>query len=167
MKTVTQLITSAILAAGLAITSTTMAASIAVSGSTLDIDTGKKFDQAIMTISGPNGFNTNYTLNNNQTQIDIDALNISAAGNYSYQIQYIQLGKIEYVSDPTTGRQTAPRNTGLVETKSGYFNVMDNQFIVEDQTETDVELNQQPLDTNPTSPPMNRTQNTQGLNNEY
>lgn len=122
-----------------------MASNIVVSGSTLDIETGNYFDQATITISGPKEFNTTYTLTHNKTQVDIETLNITDAGNYTYQIQYIQNGKLEYITDAKTGRKKTQRNTGLIETTSGYFNVSDNQFVLEELSEADLELNTQQI----------------------
>ncbi|MDX1281588.1 hypothetical protein [Shewanella colwelliana] len=126
--------------------SLSFAAVIVASGSTLDIEAGRKFDEATITISGPNGFNTAYTLSSDETQIDIDTLNIQAPGNYSYQIQYIQHGKVEYISDAKTGRQGAARNTGLIETSSGYFNVRDNEFVTEEVSEIELETSLQQVE---------------------
>jgi hypothetical protein len=145
MKSVQKTIKAALCLATLLTSSACIANNIAVSGSVLDIDTGNNFDEATITISGPKEFNTSYTLKNNKTQVDIETLKITDAGNYTYQIQYIQNGKLEYITDPKTGRKNAQRNTGLIETTSGYFNVSDNQFVLEELSEADPELNTQQI----------------------
>lgn len=138
MKIAKRLSKLVILIAGL-IATTSFAANIVVSGSTLDIDTGNKFDEATITISGPDDFTFSHSFGLGETQVDIDTLGISAAGNYTYQIQYIQYGKTELVTDEATGRQGAKRNTGPINTASGFFNVNDNEFVTEEVIEPNVE----------------------------
>lgn len=145
MKTVQKTIKATLCIAALFTSSVCLANNIAVSGSILDIDTGNNFDQAMITISGPNGFNESVTLENNKTQVDIEALNITDSGSYTYQIQYTQNGKLEYITDPKTGRKNAKRNTGNIQTTSGHFNVKDHQFVIDDVSEADLELNTQQI----------------------
>jgi hypothetical protein len=130
------------------IATASFAANIVVSGSTLDIDIGNKFDEAIITISGPDGFAFSHSFGQGETQVDIDTLGITAAGNYTYQIQYIQHGKTEYITDATTGRQGAKRNTGPVKIASGFFNVNDHEFVTEEVIEPNFEGNTQQIQAN-------------------
>lgn len=139
MKTIRKTIEATLCIAALLTSSACLADNIAVSGSILDIDTGNNFDTATITISGPNNFNETITLNNNKTQIDIETLNITNSGSYTYQIQYTQNGKLEYITDPKTGRKNAKRNTGNIQTTSGHFNVKDSQFVIDDEAEADFE----------------------------
>ncbi|WOT06305.1 hypothetical protein [Shewanella youngdeokensis] len=113
------------------------AASIVQSRSVLDIELGNNFDEANITISGPNDFYKAYTFYKGDTQVDIDTLEIHNSGNYTYQIQYIQNGKVEYINDRKTGRNNTARNTGKIISSSGYFNVKDNEFVTEEIDETE------------------------------
>ena len=90
-----------------------------------------RFDEATVTITGPDGFEKQMKVSANNTELDIEQLGIIKDGNYSYQIEYSQLGDVEIVNDRKTGRQGATRHLGKVETKSGYFNVKDSEFVQE------------------------------------
>ncbi|MBE7213926.1 hypothetical protein MK852_06730 [Shewanella benthica] len=117
--------------------------SLVVSGSKLDIEQfEKKFDRATVTITGPDGFEKQMRVNANNTELDIEQLGIIKDGNYSYQIEYSQLGELEIVNDRKNGRQGAIRNLGKVESKSGYFNVKDSEFV--QGLEYEGELGQEP-----------------------
>ncbi|QIR15125.1 hypothetical protein [Shewanella aestuarii] len=116
------------------------ASGIVSSSTVLDIETGSKFDQAEMLISGPGDFNQTITLYGDNTQIDIDDLGELPDGNYTYQIQYIQHGKTEYINDNKTGREGVPRNTGKIKTISGFFNVYESEFVTSDSIETESEF---------------------------
>lgn len=120
---------------GIGLPSTIAAKSIVASSSELDISahsSEKRFETATVTITGPNGFEKRLTLSDQNTELDLDQLGISKDGNYSYQIEYAQSGKVETINDPKTGRSGAKRNLGKVETKSGYFNVRDSEFVHEE-----------------------------------
>ncbi|AQS38829.1 hypothetical protein Sps_03711 [Shewanella psychrophila] len=107
---------------------------IVASGSQLEVSalsTENKFDEAIVTITGPNGFEKQIRVDANNSELDIEQLGIVKDGNYSYQVEYSQWGEVEIVNDRKTGRQGATRNLGKVETKSGYFNVRDSEFVQE------------------------------------
>ena len=107
---------------------------IVASGSQLEISalsSENKFDEATVTITGPDGFEKQMKVSANNTELDIEQLGIIKDGNYSYQIEYSQLGDVEIVNDRKTGRQGATRHLGKVETKSGYFNVKDSEFVQE------------------------------------
>ena len=114
------------------------AKSIVASSSELDISTlssEKRFETATLTIAGPNGFEKQFILSGNDTDLDLGQLSITQDGNYSYQIEFAQPGKVETINDPKTGRNGSKRSLGKVETKSGYFNVKDSEFVYEEYSE--------------------------------
>lgn len=118
---------------------------IVASGSQLEISalsTENTFDEAIVTITGPNGFVKQIKVDANNTELDIEQLGIVADGNYSYQVEYSQRGEIEIVNDRKNGREGATRHLGKVESKSGYFNVRDSEFV--QGLEYEGELGQEP-----------------------
>ena len=120
---------------GIGLPSTIAAKSIVASSSELDVSTQsseKRFETATLTITGPNGFENRLTLSDQNTELGLEQLGISLDGNYSYQIEYAQSGKVETINDPRTGRSAAKRSLGKVETKSGYFNVRDSEFVHEE-----------------------------------
>ncbi|ACA85961.1 hypothetical protein [Shewanella woodyi] len=122
----------------IALPNTSVAKTIVASSSELDISTlssEKRFETATITITGPNGFEKQFILSGNDTELDLGQLGITQDGNYSYQIEYAQPGKVETINDPRTGRSGSKRNLGKVETKSGYFNVKDSEFVHEEYSE--------------------------------
>lgn len=129
-----------VIGVGFGLMQSVYAGGIVASGSTLDIDNGNTFNVATITIVGPNNFNKQFHLYAGETRLQIDELGITESGNYSYHIQYTQQGKIEYISDASTGRQSAPRNTGKIQSSSGYFNVLDGEFITEEIAEANPEM---------------------------
>lgn len=103
---------------------------IVASASELDIDAYEiTYDTATMTVSGPQGFVKQLNIDPKDAEIDFDKLGLLADGHYTYEIQYINNGGIEFVTDRTTGRDGSVRNLGKVEVKSGHFNVKNNEFI--------------------------------------
>ncbi|NKF50085.1 hypothetical protein G3R49_05815 [Shewanella sp. WXL01] len=114
---------------------------VVVSKTVLDFAVDSPFDQVSITITGPNGFTTQVDLYNDDLQLDIDTLGTLSSGNYSYKAQYISNGKIEIISDASTGRDGATRNKGLVQTKTGFFNVVDSEFVTVDEQNPVIEPN--------------------------
>lgn len=145
MRIMHRLLAMNLLAIGISVGTPVHAGTIVSSGSTLDIATEQKFDEAIVTISGPNSFYEQFNLSAGITQLRIEDLGLIGSGHYNYQIQYIQQGKIEYINDAKTGRQGAARNTGKIEMKSGYFNVHDDEFVTADAMENAAEISVSPM----------------------
>ncbi|MDT3322209.1 hypothetical protein Q4Q52_21010 [Shewanella sp. SP1S2-4] len=122
----------------------------------------QKFDEAIVTLSGPNSYNAQFNLPTGSTQLRIEDLGGAESGYYSYQIQYIQQGKIELITDSKTGRQGSARNTGNIEVKSGYFNIRDNEFVTAEAIENDAEISVAPVNEIPTRKFESSTEYHQG-----
>jgi len=121
-----------------AMSPTILAKPIVVSGSQLEVgalSSEKRFDETTITITGPDGFERKMKVYGKNTEIDLEELGIERDGNYSYQIEYAHQGDVEIVNDPKNGRSGALRNLGRVETKSGFFNVKDSEFVLEETEE--------------------------------
>ncbi|QBF81860.1 hypothetical protein EXU30_03465 [Shewanella maritima] len=112
---------------------------VVASKTVLDFAVESPFNQVSISITGPDGFSTQIDLYDDNLQLDIDALGTLASGNYSYKAQYISNGKIEIISDASTGRDGATRNKGLVQTKTGFFNVVDSEFVTVDEQNSVIE----------------------------
>ncbi|QSX36019.1 hypothetical protein [Shewanella sedimentimangrovi] len=145
------------------------AKSIVADQQTLEPANEQHFDQAIVTITGPNGFYKQVQLNGNDTRMDIEAIGITADGDYQYEIQYANQGKQQEITDPTTGRVKAIRNLGSTKQENGHFRVFENQLVTVEEAISEKEMTGATNESNSFNDISNFEvveSSTQGQNNE-
>ena len=95
----------------------------------LDLSSASPFDEAHVSISGPEKYYKKFTLKPGHTLVKFNDLKIAKDGTYTYEALYLKHSKLsDTVTDPSSGRENAVRSITTSKRASGFFNVVSGKF---------------------------------------